>query len=49
MWFNIAAANDDSEQAAQNRASIAALLTPEQIVEAQQRAQDCLSSNYTDC
>jgi hypothetical protein len=48
MWFNIAAANG-GELAVQSRSRITALMTREQLAEAQQRAQQCMSSNYTDC
>lgn len=48
VWFNIASANG-SESAAEGRNRVAALMTPQQIAEAQTRAQRCLDSNYTDC
>jgi uncharacterized protein len=47
VWFNIAVAN--GADAILNRDRVAALMTPQQIAEAQSRAQQCLESNYTDC
>jgi uncharacterized protein len=49
MWYNISAANGAGEIAINNRNRVAALMTPQQIAEAQTRAQQCLDSNYTDC
>jgi uncharacterized protein len=48
VWFNIAAAKGE-EEAAENRNRAADLMTPQQIAEAQSRAQRCLDSNYKDC
>jgi TPR repeat protein len=49
MWYNIAAANGTGELAIKNRKRIAEKMTAEQIAEAQDRAQKCMASNYTDC
>ena len=49
MWYNISAANGTGEISINNRNRVAALMTSEQIAEAQTRAQRCLDSNYTDC
>ena len=49
MWFNIASANGAGEQARQDRDLVANNMTSEQIADAQQRARQCMSSNYTDC
>lgn len=49
MWYNISAANGAGEIAINNRNRIAALMTPQDIAEAQTFAQRCLDSNYIDC
>jgi TPR repeat protein len=49
MWYNISASHNAYELAADNRNRVAALMTPQQIAEAQTGAQRCLDSNYTDC
>jgi TPR repeat protein len=49
MWYNISAANGTGEIAINNRNRVAALMTPQQIADAQTRAQQCLDSNYADC
>lgn len=48
VWSNIAASNG-SNSAAQTRRDAEHWMTPEQIAEAQARAQRCLESNYADC
>ena len=48
MWFNIAAANGDSD-AVKNRDILAKEMTPEAIQEAQTMARECMSSGYTKC
>ena len=49
MWYNISASHKSYEIAVNNRYRIAALMTPQQIAEAQTRAQRCLDNNYSDC
>lgn len=49
MWYNISASHASYEIAVDNRNRVAALMTPQQIAEAQTRAQRCLGSNYTNC
>lgn len=55
MWFNVASASDDrrradgSKKARRNRDKVAALMTFDQINEAQHRAQVCMVSSYQDC
>ena len=49
MWYNISASHNAYEIAVDNRNRLAALMTPQQIAEAQTRAERCLDSNYTDC
>lgn len=49
MWFNIAAANGAGDRVVELRSSAAENLTTEQVAEAQDRAQQCMDSNYTDC
>ena len=48
MWVNIAKANGGSGSEEVLR-MLDELLTPEQIVEAQARAEKCFNSNYQDC
>ena len=48
MWVNIANANGSSDSKEILR-MLDKLLTPEQIVEAQARAEKCFNSNYQDC
>jgi uncharacterized protein len=48
MWFNLSAsANEDG--AAQGRDAVAKLMTPQQVIQAQKMASNCLKSNYKDC
>ena len=48
MWFDLAVAqgNDD---ALTRRDNLEAVLTPEQIAQAQAMATRCFESNYSDC
>jgi TPR repeat protein len=48
MWFNIAAANGDTE-AVRGRGIVAKRLSSSDIVKAQERAKRCMSSGYKDC
>ncbi len=48
MWYNIAAANGD-QQAGQARDIIEKTMTPNQVVQATQKAETCLASNYANC
>lgn len=47
MWYNLGVVN--GLNAAEKRESVAKLMTPAQIAEAQQRAKVCLESNYKNC
>jgi TPR repeat protein len=49
IWFNLAAATDDNDAARKWRDELRERLTAEQIKEAQQRASECLTSNYQNC
>ena len=48
MWENLAAASGDSH-AIKARDTIANLMTPQQIAEAQKMARDCLANNFKNC
>lgn len=48
MWFNIAGANGD-DLGHGDRNSVARLMTPADVSEAQRRARVCIESNYQDC
>ena len=48
MWYNIGSANGN-ELGSQNRDNLAKRMTPEQIVEAQAMARECMSSDYQNC
>jgi hypothetical protein len=48
MWFNSAAVNG-IDKSINNRDIVSTKMTPEQIAEAQQRAQTCLANNYKNC
>ena len=48
VWFNIAGANG-YDTARENRDALAKNMTPQEISEAQRRAQVCMSSGYQDC
>jgi len=45
MWWNIAASNGH-EKAPQRRKSLSKKMTPEQIVDAQKLARECVAKNY---
>ena len=47
MWLNLGAANGNRDNRLKDR--IAKDMTPDEIFEAQRRAQVCLASNYQDC
>jgi uncharacterized protein len=47
MWFNISASNGGGTQVL--RDAVAEKMTPAQIVEAQELARVCYSSNYKNC
>jgi TPR repeat protein len=47
-WFNIAAVNSNS-LGRKARESIEKKMTPDAIIEAQRRADICMSSDYQDC
>jgi uncharacterized protein len=49
MWYNIAASHNSYEIAVNNRNRVAEIMTPQQIAEAQARAQQCVDSNFSDC
>ncbi len=48
MWYDIAASRGD-EDGPFGLELIAALLTPDEIAQAQEMARRCLASNYQDC
>jgi uncharacterized protein len=48
MWYEVAAAEGNAE-AKKEVATIGKELTPEQLADAQARAQQCKSSNYEKC
>lgn len=48
MWFNVDAASGDAD-GAKNRDGIAAMMTTQQIAEAQQMARECQQRNFKDC
>ena len=48
MWFNIAAANG-VEEGANNRETIAKLMTAEDVSKSQAMARKCMESNYKEC
>ena len=48
MWFNISAANGNVS-AAEARNRVSALMSNDQIIQAQALARQCVNSNYTDC
>jgi hypothetical protein len=54
MWFNIAALNENGEEAIREDASsrretIESEMTPAQIAEAQNLARECVRKNYKGC
>jgi uncharacterized protein len=52
MWYNIAASSASIEVrkfAVKARDAISRLMTSQQIAQAQQMAQRCTASDYTDC
>jgi uncharacterized protein len=49
MWFNLSGAAGREIAAAQGRDFAAKQMTPQQVMQAQKMASDCLKSNYTDC
>lgn len=48
MWLNLASARGDKE-AEKIRGTVARRMPPEQILEAQKMARDCLARKYKDC
>jgi hypothetical protein len=48
MWANLSAAQGE-ENGRGLRETLAALMTPEQIAQAQAMARGCLESDYSDC
>jgi TPR repeat protein len=48
MWFNIAATKDHGG-AVESRERVEGRITPQEISEAQHRAQRCMGSGYRDC
>ena len=48
MWFNIASINGDRE-ITEMRDTMASLMSPQQIEQAQRMARECMESNFTKC
>ncbi len=48
MWYNLSASNGDQDSA-EGRDDLAEKMTPEQIIEAQKLARECLAKNYKGC
>jgi TPR repeat protein len=48
MWFNLSGASGVAS-GVQNRDIIAAMMTPQQIAEAQKMARECQQHNFKDC
>jgi TPR repeat protein len=49
MWYNIAAIDGSSKEAASNREDIAKKMTPAQIEKAQEAATRCIKQNFKNC